>query len=107
MRRDKIIARRLRQLRLAKGVSQNKMSTDLHLAESYIYNIEAGYAYPSMTHFFAICEYLDILPYEFMKFEPGVTSKEDELLDAVQGLTYPEIDKLIAIAKEIQQTKTD
>lgn len=103
MYRDKNIANRLRQLRLEKGVSQNQMSSDLHLADSYIYNIEAGYAYPSMTQFFAICEYFDILPYEFMKFEPNTTSKEDALLDAVQGLSDTEIDTLIQAAEKMKR----
>ncbi len=105
MKRERIFSRRLQQLRIRKGVSRTQMSQDLKMANSYIYNIEAGYAYPSMTQFFSICEYLDILPYEFMKFEPGVNSKEDELLDAVQGLSYPEIDKLIAVASEIKRKK--
>ncbi len=103
MKREQIFSRRLQQLRLEKGVSQRQMSQDLKMTNNYIYNIEAGYAYPSMTQFFAICEYLDILPYEFMKFEPGVNSKEDELLDTVAGWGYPELDKLIATAKEMQR----
>ena len=103
MRRERIFSQRLQQLRSEKRVSRTKMSQDLKMADSYIYNIEAGYAYPSMTQFFAICEYLDILPYEFMKFEPDVNSKEDELLDAVKGLSYSEIDNLIAAANKMKR----
>ncbi len=103
MRREQIFSKRLQQLRLEIGVSRTKMSQDLKMADSYIYNIEAGFAYPSMTQFFAICEYLNILPYEFMKFEPDVNSKEDELLDAVKGLSYAEIDRLIASAKKMKE----
>jgi len=103
MNREQIFSKRLQQLRAEKGVSRIQMSQDLKMADSYIYNIEAGYAYPSMTQFFAICEYFDILPYEFMKFEPNTNSKEDELLDTVQGLSDADIDVLIQAAEKIKK----
>ena len=65
----RVFSRRLRQLRAEKGVSQGKMSLDLGMTENYIYNIENDYAYPTMTVFFAICEYLDITPKEFFDWE--------------------------------------
>ncbi len=98
----KIFSKRLKQLRLEKGVTQKQMSQDLRMADSYIYNIEAEYAYPSMTQFFAICEYLDILPSDFLQFEPETSAKEDELLDAVKGFSNEKMDRLICIAKELQ-----
>ena len=101
MMREKAFLCRLRQLRAEKGVTQMQMSQDLGMTKNYIYNIERGYAYPSMTQFFAICEYFDILPYEFMRFEPDTNAKEDELLDAVHGWTDEKIDRLIALSKII------
>ncbi len=65
----RIFSKRLQQLRMAKGVSRQKMSRDLGMADTYIYNIEADYAYPTMTIFFAICEYFDITPKEFFDWE--------------------------------------
>ena len=65
----RIFSRRLQQLRAAKGVSQTRMSEDLGMAKSYIFNIENDYAYPTMTVFFAICEDLDITPKEFFDWE--------------------------------------
>lgn len=98
---EKIFGRRLRQLRALKGVKQVQMSQDLHMANSYIYNIESGLAYPSMTQFFAICEYLDIQPSAFMQFEPEQTTKEEELMEAVKGFSNEKMDQLIRIAKTI------
>jgi transcriptional regulator with XRE-family HTH domain len=46
------------------------MSHDLGMSENYIFNIESDYAYPTMTIFFAICEYLDVTPKEFFDWEP-------------------------------------
>lgn len=45
------------------------MSQELGMANSYIFNIENDYAYPTMTIFFAICEYFDITPKEFFDWE--------------------------------------
>ncbi len=65
----RVFSKRLQQLRLEKGVTQIKMSHDLGMSENYIFNIESDYAYPTMTIFFAICEYFDITPKEFFDWE--------------------------------------
>jgi transcriptional regulator with XRE-family HTH domain len=97
-----VFAARLKQLRAEKGVSREKMSEDLFLSRNYIYNIERGYCYPSMTCFFAICEYLDIQPYQFMKFEPETTAKEEELLEVIRGWSNEEVQALIEKAKRMK-----
>ncbi|MBQ6823018.1 MAG: helix-turn-helix transcriptional regulator [Clostridia bacterium] len=98
---EKAFSLRLRQLRVEKGVTQKQMSRDLMMTENYIYNIESQIAYPSMTQFFAICEYLDIQPSAFMQFEPEQTAKEEELLEAVKGFSNEKMDRLIRIAETI------
>lgn len=65
----RVFSRRLQQLRAEKGVTQGQMSEDLGMTRNYIFNIESDYAYPTMTIFFAICEYLDITPKEFFDWE--------------------------------------
>ncbi len=100
---SKLFSKRLQQLRMKKGVKQEIMSLDLGLTKSYIYNIEAGYAYPSMTQFFAICEYLDIMPHEFMRFDSSYTTKEEELIEAVAGFTPEEMEQMIAFAKAVRE----
>ena len=98
---EKVFSDRLRQLRAQKGVKRTQMSVDLHMSESYIYNIEAGFAYPSMAQFFGICAYFGITPAEFMQFEPETTSKQEELLAAVEGFDNEKMDQVIRFAKEI------
>lgn len=65
----RVFSRRLQQLRAEKGVTQGQMSEDLGMTRNYIFNIENDYAYPTMTVFFAICEYFDITPKEFFDWE--------------------------------------
>ena len=59
------VRERITQLRLQKGVSEYKMSYDLGHSRGYINNISSGKTLPSMTEFFAICDYFEITPIEF------------------------------------------
>ena len=59
------VRERITQLRIQKGVSEYKMSYDLGHSRGYINNISSGKALPSMTEFFAICDYFGITPIEF------------------------------------------
>ena len=56
----KQFARRMSQLRQAKGVSARDMSLSLGQSAGYINNIENGVNLPSMSTFFYICEYLGV-----------------------------------------------
>ena len=94
-------SKRLQQLRLEKGVDPWTMSQELGMTRNYIFNIEADYAYPSMTNFFAICEYFDITPSKFLEIEPETTGKQDDLMEAVKGLDDAGMDQLIALAKQL------
>lgn len=60
---------RLYQLRCQKGVSARDMSLSIGQNAGYINNIETGKAFPSMTCFFYICDYLGISPMEFFDFD--------------------------------------
>jgi transcriptional regulator with XRE-family HTH domain len=60
---------RITQLRLQKGVSEYRMSYDLGHSRGYINNISSGKSLPSMTEFFAICEYFGITVIEFFQEE--------------------------------------
>ena len=59
------VRERITQPRMAKGVSEYKMSYDLGHSRGYINNISSGKALPSLTELFAICDYFEITPVEF------------------------------------------
>ncbi len=61
----KFVRERITQLRVQKGISEYKMSYDLGHSRGYINNISSGKTLPSMTEFFAICDYFQITPVEF------------------------------------------
>ena len=80
----KFIGTRITQLRLAKNVSERKMSLDLGYSSGYIQQVTAGKSQPSITKFRDICEYLEITPYEF--FFEGTPDLYALLSDAVKVL---------------------
>lgn len=62
---DSFIRERITELRIKKGVSEYKMSTDLGHSKSYIQSITSGRALPSLSEFLYICEYLSVTPKDF------------------------------------------
>lgn len=59
------VRERITQLRMRKNVSEYQMSYDLGHSRGYINNISSGKVLPSMTEFFAICDYFDITAKDF------------------------------------------
>ena len=96
---QKEFSERLTKLRLEKGVSARDMSLSIGQSAGYINNIENGIAFPSMTVFFYICEYLNITPMEFFETDMHSPSKNTELLEAVRGLDTEQLSLVIAVAK--------
>ncbi len=80
------VKERITQLRLQKGVSEYKMSYDLGHSRGYIYNISSGKTLPSMTEFFAICDYFEITPIEFFNAEIVNPSLMTELTEDLKKL---------------------
>lgn len=94
---------RLTKLREEKGVSARDMSLSIGQCASYINGVENGANFPSMTVFFYICEYLNITPKEFFDTDSKSPTKENELLEAVKGLSSEQLDTLITLAKGLKK----
>ncbi len=65
------IRNRITELRLNADVSECQMSYDLGKSRSYIQEISAGKAMPSMSGFLNICDYFNITPSEFFGSDVG------------------------------------
>ena len=90
------VRERITQLRLQKGVSEYKMSYDLGHSRGYINNISSGKTLPSMTEFFAICDYFGITPVEF--FDNGCRNPKlaQAILLAVLQLSDEDLELTLA-----------
>lgn len=96
------IRERITQLRIQKGVSEYKMSYDLGHSRGYINNISSGKTLPSMTEFFAICDYFGITPVEFFdtkthnpKLTQNVIAALEQLDESDLELTLQNIKRLL------------
>lgn len=77
---------RLAKLRAKKGVSARDMSLSIGQNAGYINNIESGKALPSMSGFFAICEYFNILPKDFFEVDTEDPEEIQKLVSNLRGL---------------------
>lgn len=88
------VRERISQLRIKKGVSEYQMSYDLGHSRGYINNISSGKALPSMSEFFAICDYFEITPQNFFNCE----CKYPELIQKVTAeLSHLEEDDILML----------
>lgn len=96
------VRERITQLRVRKDVSEYKMSYDLGHSRGYINNISSGKTLPSMTEFFAICDYFGISPAEFFDSKcanPKLSREVTELLSQLNeedlALTLSNVRRLL------------
>lgn len=75
------LGKRIRTLRKAKALSQEKLAENAGISNNYLSNIENNYSIPSLETLLKICSALDTTPNELLL---GIdTSKEDYLLKRI------------------------
>lgn len=87
-------SRRLAQLRIKSGMSARDMSLSLGQNPGYINTIENGKAFPTMTNFFYICDFLHISPKEFFDTDSENPKKIQELTEQLKLLDERQIDAI-------------
>ena len=94
---------RTTELRIAKGVSEHRMSLDLDKSGSYIRGITSGRALPSLGELFNICAYFNMTPADF--FAPLATTDTPlaQLIKRLQSWSDEDIAKMIAFADMIKK----
>ena len=98
---EKLFSKRLAELRIQKGVSARDMSLSLGQNPGYILTIESGSAFPAMSNFFYICEYLNVTPQEFFDFKEDHADGINALVDQLDKLDEEQIQALAAFIKTI------
>lgn len=97
----RFVRERITRLRLQKGVSEYKMSYDLGHSRGYINNISSGKTLPSMTEFFAICEYFGITPVEFFDERAENPRLTKELLAAMGELDEADLSLTLTVVRRL------
>ena len=62
-------AKRFKQIRLKKGISQFETGKAISRTENHIKNIEKGVALPTLRNFFRLCDFFNITPKNFFDFD--------------------------------------
>ena len=97
---ETFIRNRITELRLKKGISEYRMSTDMGHSKSYIQSITSGRSMPSISEFLFMFEYFGITPCEF--FDEGVENPA-LLQEAINGLNALNDDDLNLILGNIKR----
>jgi transcriptional regulator with XRE-family HTH domain len=95
------VRERITQLRIQKGVSEYKMSYDLGHSRGYINNISSGKTLPSMTEFFAICDYFEISPIEFFNTKNANPKLSEDVLSALEQLDEDDLELTLTNIKRL------
>lgn len=91
---DEFIRSRITQLRLAKNVSEHRMSLDLGKSGSYIRGITSGAALPSIRELFKIISYFDMTPSDFFAPMEDSDTLYRELCEKLRSLNAEDLDKV-------------
>ena len=100
---EAFVRSRISQLRIKKGVSEYRMSTDLGHSKSYIQSISSGKSLPSFSEFLYICEYLGVTPVEF--FDTGIEDPQSicKLRDLAKQLSPEDLAALLNMAERLAE----
>lgn len=98
---ERDFALRLTQLRQQKDVSAREMSLAIGQNPGYINNIECGRAFPSMSLFFIICDYLRVSPAEFFDLGRKDPMRREALDRALNRLTDDQLAHVGFIVQEL------
>ncbi len=91
---EQFVRTRITELRLAKNVSEHRMSLDLDKSGSYIRSITSGAALPSLRELFRIMAYLDVTPPEFFAPLEPLDSEFQRLIRQLGPLEDAELKKV-------------
>lgn len=94
---------RITELRLKKGIAENRMSLDLGHSRSYMQSISSGRALPSMTEFLAICDYLEVSPREFFNEESTNGYLLNKILQEIRDMEDQDLLLLLDIIKRFKR----
>lgn len=98
-------SRRLRELRMKKGVSARDMSLSIGQNPGYINTIENGHSLPSMAVFLSICDYLDITQGEFFDVSARTPEKLRSIMEDLKKLDDEQLSSVEIIVRGLANNK--
>lgn len=107
MKLDKeIIGKKIRQIRIEKGFSQEELSEKIDISPRHMCTIETGNSFPSIETFVKISEILDIDINDFFNLSPiNTDTLRTEIYTLVQTSTPKELNLIKDIIEAIQRNR--
>lgn len=99
------VKNRITELRMKKGIAENRMSLDLGHSRGYMQSISAGRALPSMTEFLAICDYLEVNPKDFFDDECENPCLTNKIMQETRQMSDSDLLLLLNIINRFKQGK--
>ena len=99
---EMFIRNRISELRLKKGISEYRMSTDMGHSKSYIQSITSGRAMPSLSEFLYMCQYLGITPRDFFDQNLSNPAKLNQVTGALQMLSDDDLSLILSLIERLQ-----
>lgn len=91
---EDFIRTRITELRIAKDVSEHRMSLDLGKSGSYIRGVTSGAALPSLRELFNIMSYFDMTPSEFFAPLENNDTPYCKLCEQLRMLSDEDLEKI-------------
>lgn len=101
---EDFVRNRITQLRLNKGLSEYQLSYSLGHSRGYIYNISSGKSLPSMSEFFAICDFFNITPAEFFNTEYNHPELFAKALEDIQDLSNDDMLLVLTLINRLKKS---
>ncbi len=102
---EEFVRTRITELRMKKGVSEYRMSTDMGHSKSYIQSITSGRALPSLSEFLYMCDYLGVTPREFFDKDVKEPILVTQLYSTVKKMSDKDLLALINIAERLNEKR--
>ena len=100
---DEFIRIRITELRIAKNISEHKMSLDLDKSGSYIRGITSGAALPSLRELFNIISYFDMTPAEFFAPRDDANTPYRKLCEKLRTMNEEDLEKVSTFIGRIEK----
>ena len=99
----KFVAQRVTQLRMKKGISEQKMSFELGHSGNYIQLISSGKMVPSLKEFFSICKFLEVSPSLFFQENIENPLIKQKAIDSIENISEEDLQILLPLIERFSK----
>lgn len=99
-----LLGRRIRDIRKAKGWTQEELGSRADISYKFIGEIERGQQNPSFDTLVKIADALEVELYELLRFEEGIPSRkelESGVAKIIKGISEKDLRQIFSILRDL------